>query len=128
MLRSALLLCAALLAAPALAQPGPAARVDIALSSFKFAPSPIRLVHGRAYVLHFDNRSGGGHDFTAKKFFAAARVDPADADKVADGEVALHGRESVDIRLFAPAAGTYPVKCGHFMHSVLGMKTQIVVE
>ena len=128
MRRSALLLSATLLAAPALAQPAPAERIEIAVSSFKFAPGPIRLVHGRAYVLHFDNRSGGGHDFTAKTFFAAASISPGDAAKVAGGEVDLHGRASVDVRLIAPAAGTYPVKCGHFMHAALGMKTQIVVS
>ncbi len=128
MRRSALLLSAALLAAPALAQPAPAVRIDIALSSFKFAPEPIRLVHGRAYVLHFENRSGGGHDFTAKDFFVAATISPGDTAKVTEGEIALHGHESVDVRLIAPAAGTYSVKCGHFMHAMLGMKTQIVVS
>jgi uncharacterized cupredoxin-like copper-binding protein len=104
-------------------------RIEIDLANFKFVPDRIVLRHGESYVLHFVNQAGGGHDFVAKAFFAAARVDPADAAKVRNGEVELEGGEAVDVRLTAPAAGAaYEVHCSHFMHQTFGMKGEILVQ
>ena len=110
--------------------PGEPRRIDIALSNFKYAPNRIVLHHGDSYVLHFANQASGGHDFVAKAFFDAARVDPRDAGKIEGGEVALSGGENLDVRLTAPAqAGAiYKVHCSHFMHQTFGMTGEIVVE
>lgn len=118
-----LILC--LLAAGAAAAQAPTT-VDIALSSFKFAPATIRLHHGQRYVLRLTNAASGGHDFSAEKFFAAAQL--ADNARVRKGTIEVGGGETVTITLTAPAAGTYPVRCTHFMHTAFGMKGAIVVD
>jgi len=121
------------LAAPAAAASAPdwskATRIDIAMANFNYTPSRIVLRHGEAYVLHFTNAAKGGHDFTAKSFFSAAHVVGTDAARTLSGTVALHGGESRDIRLVAPAiVGIYQVHCSHFLHESFGMKGEIVVQ
>jgi len=105
----------------------PAQPVEIALSNFDFTPKDLHLRQGQAYRLRFVNRGSGGHNFSAPDFFAAARIDPADAAAVAKGSVELAKGEAREVRL-TPAAGTYKVKCTHFMHSAFGMKGSITVE
>ncbi|URW75208.1 cupredoxin domain-containing protein [Sphingomonas donggukensis] len=122
-MRMILAISALMLAAPAAAQGDAVERVDITLSSFKFEPKSIHLQHGRPYLLHFTNSASGGHNFVAKAFFAAAK-----ASGVADGRVELERHASADVRIVAPAAGRYPVKCSHFLHSTFGMTGEIVVE
>ena len=103
-------------------------RVEIDFSNFHYTPSQIRLHYGQSYVFHFVNQSSGGHDFSAKEFFAAASVDPADRARISNGEVELRGGESADVHLVAPAPGRYKAHCTHFMHSAFGMKTSIIVD
>lgn len=103
--------------------------VTLSLSSFRFEPSEIRLDHGAPYRLHFVNGSSGGHDFSGKAFFAAARIRPEDAGKVRGGRVEVKGGESVDVQLIAPPSpGTYKVRCTHFMHSAFGMTGKVIVQ
>lgn len=106
----------------------PAQAITVELSSFKFTPATLRLTHGHAYVIHFVNRSSGGHDFVAKDFFAASTIAPEDRAKVAKGEVELGGGESADIHLVPNSPGTYKSHCSHFMHSSFGMTGTVVVE
>ncbi len=115
--------------AAAMVQPesGPT-RLTITLSSFAFEPQVITLRHGAAYVLHLDNQSGGGHNFAAPEFFAAAQVAPADRAKIDRGRVEVAGGSSVDIHLTAPAAGSYELRCTHFLHTGFGMRGSIIVE
>jgi plastocyanin len=119
-------LLAALGCGAAAAQP-PAQTIAIEMSNFRYSPAMIRLEHGHKYRLHFVNRSGGGHDFTAGAFFGAAEIDPADRAKINRGGVSLRGHEEKSISLTAPAAGRYKVRCSHFMHSTFGMNGEIVV-
>jgi len=79
-------------------------------------------------VLHFVNTAKGGHDFSAKAFFAAAEVAPEDRALVAKGSVELSGGQSADVHLTAPAAGSYEAHCSHFMHASLGMTGMILVQ
>lgn len=104
----------------------PEQRVDVALSNFKFTPSTIALEHGQPYVLHLT--SSGGHSFAAKAFFAAAGMTAAERAKVAGGKIELAGGESVEVRFVAPAAGTYEIRCTHFLHSSFGMTGSFVVD
>lgn len=101
-------------------------RIDVALSNFRFTPSTIALRHGQPYLLHLT--SSGGHSFSAKAFFAAAALSPADHARVKDGKIELGGGESVDLRFVAPAPGSYPIKCTHFLHAGFGMTGKFIVS
>jgi plastocyanin len=91
--------------------------------SFGFSPAPIHLAAGQPVTLTFVNRSGSGHDFTAREFFAASNITSGAA---ANGEVELKPHETKSITL-VPRAGTYNAHCSHFMHAPMGMRTTIVV-
>ena len=123
-----------LLALPllALAAIGPAqaatpAVVQVSMTNFSFAPAALPLQAGTPVVLRLRNDSGGGHNFAAPAFFAAARIDPASAGAVHDGRVEVKAHSAVDV-LLTPAAGHYPVKCTHTLHSAFGMKGAITVR
>jgi uncharacterized cupredoxin-like copper-binding protein len=107
---------------------GTAHEIDVHLSNFHFTPDKIQLQHGQAYRLHLVNEASGGHNFDAGAFFAAAQIAPSDQAKLKKGAVDLKGGETVDIRLVAPAAGTYKLHCSHFLHSSFGMTGEIVVS
>ncbi len=112
---------------PALAQDSPAdapPRVEVRLSSFDFEPRAIALTAGRPVVLHLVNTGGGGHNFSAPQFFAAAT---AVSGPVNEGTVEVPGHQSVDIRL-TPSPGTYRLRCTHTMHTAFGMRGTITVE
>jgi plastocyanin len=102
--------------------------VTVELSSFKFSPAALRLQHGRAYRLHLVNTSGSGHDFAAPEFFAASAIAPEDRALVAGGKVKLAARHSADVTLTPEKAGTYALRCTHFLHSTMGMSGTITVE
>ena len=110
-----------MIAAPAAAQPG---AVTIDVQSFSFAPTPIHLRAGQPVTLTFVNRSGSGHDFTAKKFFANSRIV---AGAAPDGEIELAGHQTRSITL-VPRAGSYKAHCSHFLHKQMGMQDVILVD
>lgn len=114
------------LAPPAAAQPvewSRAPRVEVALSSFKYRPRTIRLAAGRPVVLRLVNAGSGGHDFTARAFFAAATL----RTPVPGGKVELKGGQSREVAL-VPKAGRYKVKCTHTLHQTFGMTGEIIVQ
>jgi len=118
-----------LVAAPALlsAQPAPQ-RIEIILDNFSFAPSDLKLPAGQPVTFRLVNRGSGGHNFIAKDFFAAATMDAATRKKLGKkGVVELAKSEAINVTL-TPKAGSYKVKCGHFMHSTFGMKGTITVS
>ena len=98
--------------------------VEVRLSNFDFSPSAITLPAGRPVVLRLVNAGGGGHNFSAPQFFAAAANV---SGPVRRGAVEVRGRQSVDIRL-TPARGTYRLKCTHTLHSAFGMNGEITVQ
>jgi plastocyanin len=110
--------------APAEAAP---VRVAVALSNFAFAPGEVRIPAGRPVALVLTNDGSGGHDFAAPEFFAAARVDPADAARLRRGRVEVPKGQTVTLRLVA-APGRYALKCTHFLHAGFGMTGSIIVE
>jgi len=101
-------------------------RVEVALSNFRFTPATIQLAHGQPYVLHLSSR--GGHSFAARAFFAAATIPAADRARIRDGKIELESGENVDIHFVAPAPGTWPIKCTHFLHAGFGMTGKFVVR
>ena len=110
-----------ILGSPAFGQP---AAQTIELASFSYTPSPIHLKAGKPITLTFVNRAGGGHDFTAKEFFANSTLTAGSAP---GGEIDLKAHQTKSVTL-TPRAGTYKAHCGHFMHSTMGMHTTIVVD
>ena len=107
---------------------GTAHELDVRLSNFAFTPSRIEMKSGEAYRLHLVNQANGGHNFDAGAFFAAAQVAPSDQAKISKGTVELKKGETADIRLVAPAPGTYKLHCSHFLHTSFGMTGEIVVH
>jgi len=101
--------------------------VPITMTNFSFAPSALQLHAGTPVILRLRNDAGGGHNFSAPAFFAAARVEPASAGFVRDGHVEVKSHSTVDVAL-TPAAGQYPVKCTHTLHAAFGMKGSITVR
>ena len=96
----------------------------IQLANFRYTPASIHLSAGRPVTLTFANTANGGHDFTAKEFFAASRIT---AGAAPNGKIELKAHETKSITL-VPAAGTYPAHCSHFLHASFGMTGQIVVN
>lgn len=125
-MRAALFALALFAPLPALAQDAPASpqTIEVRLSSFAFSPRAITLTAGRPVVLHLVNSGGGGHNFSAPQFFAAAT---GVSGPVHDGTVDVPGHQSVDIRLI-PSRGSYRLRCTHTMHSTFGMNGTITVE
>jgi uncharacterized cupredoxin-like copper-binding protein len=110
------------------ASPQTPAVVNVQLSNFKFSPKTIVLDHGRSYVLRLYNSANGGHDFTAPAFFAASSIAPSDRRWVTEGEVEVPPGQLREIRLTAPAADRYKLKCTHSFHKMFGMSGSIVVR
>jgi uncharacterized cupredoxin-like copper-binding protein len=103
-------------------------RVDISLQNFRFDPAAIQLQANVPVTLHLTNNGGEGHDFTAKEFFKAASMDSATRARLGKkGRLDLQPGETRDI-LLTPRAGSYKVKCGHFLHAGFGMTGTITVK
>ena len=101
--------------------------IQVTLSNFAFTPSALHLHKGQPYQLHFVNEGSSGHNFSAPQFFKAAQIDPEDGGKLHNGTVDLEKGEVQDVRL-VPTAGSYKVKCTHFMHTTFGMRGSIDVD
>ena len=123
-MRAALFVFALFAPLPAYAQDPAPQRVEVQLSSFAFNPRAIALTAGRPVILHLVNAGGGGHNFSAPQFFAAATNV---SGPVHEGTVDVPGHQSVDITL-TPSRGSYRLRCTHTMHSTFGMNGTITVE
>ena len=102
--------------------------VSITLSDYAFTPSALNLKAGTTYQLHFVNSGTKGHDFSAPEFFAASQLAAEDQAKVNKGLVELESGQSADITVTPGQAGTYPIACTHFMHKMMGMHGNIIVQ
>jgi plastocyanin len=123
---SAIVLLAIPLASGALAQT--AAPISITLTDYAFTPGTLDLKAGVTYQLHFINSGSKDHNFDAPEFFAASKIAPEDEAKVKKGLVALDGGQSVDVTVTPDKPGTFPVECTHFMHKMMGMHGNIIVQ
>lgn len=117
-----------LLAAALAAAADEAQTVQVTMTNFAFAPKSLHLKHDVTYRLHFVNSGSSGHNFNSPEFFAAVSVAPQDQAKVSDGKVEVDEGEAVDVTLTPRKAGTYPVKCSHFLHTTFGMTGEAVIE
>ena len=103
-----------------------AGTVTVVLADFSFSPDRITLHAGAPVRLRLVNQSTGGHDFSAPKFFAASSF-PAGSTAPTDGGVEVGPKRAVEVALTPQTAGTYPVTCTHFLHSLFGMTATIDV-
>ena len=119
----------ALVAAPAAGAPEwrQARDVEVRLSNFDMEPGTIVLKAGEPVRLRLVNISQSDHSFSADGFFAAGQLRSRDAKAVSDGSVTVPAGDVREIVL-VPAAGRYRARCGHFLHWILGMRSEIVVE
>ncbi|MBO9516753.1 MAG: cupredoxin domain-containing protein [Porphyrobacter sp.] len=99
----------------------------VELSNFDFNPKEIHLQAGHSYALVVANQASGGHNFSAREFFAASKIQAADAALVTDGEIEVPAMSTRTVHL-VPAAGSYKLVCTHAGHAFLGMRGKIVVE
>ena len=102
--------------------------VTITLTDYAFTPGTLELKAGSAYQLHFVNSGSKDHNFSAPEFFAAAQIAPDDQAKAVKGQVGLGAGQTVDITVTPGSAGTFAVECTHFMHKMMGMHGNIVVQ
>ena len=102
--------------------------ISITLTNYAFAPAALTLKAGITYQIHFINSGSKDHNFSAPEFFAASQVAADDQAKVEKGLVSLESGQSVDITVTPGQAGTFPVECTHFMHKMMGMHGNIVVQ
>jgi plastocyanin len=101
---------------------------SISLTDYAFTPGTLDLKAGTTYQLHFVNSGSKDHNFSAPEFFAAAQIAADDQAKLSKGIVELGGGKSVDITVTPGQAGTFTVECTHFMHKMMGMHGNIVVQ
>ena len=100
---------------------------DVLMRPFDIEPETIRLPADRPVKLRFVNQGQSTLSFSARDFFRAARVRPADAEWVADGQFRLGPGERRTIA-FIPARGRYHARSGNLLHRLLGMTATIIVE
>jgi plastocyanin len=102
--------------------------ISISLTDYAFTPGTLDLKAGTTYQLHFVNSGSKDHNFSAPEFFADAQIAPDDQAKVAKGQVGLGAGQTVDITVTPGGAGAFAVECTHFMHKMMGMHGNIVVQ
>ena len=125
-IRTLAIICMISLCAVSSAQT-PASPTIVVMRSFSFEPARIELRAGAPLQLRLENQSSGGHSFVAPAFFAAAAVEHASGRLIAGGRVEVPAHQTIELVL-VPAAGTYPLKCGHPFHAVFGMRGVIIVR
>ena len=124
----ALTLAAAFVAAPTHSAAPPEQRVSVSMSTFRFKPDEIKLVHGQPYALELVNSSDESHNFVATGFFAAAHMAMAERARLAGDRIELKPGERVTLHLIAPAKGRYSYRCSHRIHMPMGMSGLIKVS
>lgn len=133
MLRAlAFAIAACTFALPAIAQTADwsnAQTVTISLSNYAFAPATLTLKANQPYRLVFTSTVTKDHDFSAPGLFKSGVIADADKSKVSgDGEVEVDDGGTVSVNFMPEKPGTYDFECTHFMHAMLGMKGQVVVQ
>lgn len=99
--------------------------IVVHLSSFAITPSTLHLQSGRAVLLHIVNDSSGGHDLSAPALFSSGAF--PGGSPPAKGRIEVGSDSSRDILFVPGAAGSYPMECTHFLHSLFGMTGRVVV-
>jgi plastocyanin len=102
--------------------------VEVVMTNFKFTPETVTLQQGQPYRLRLVNQSSRGHSFASPAFFETATVQSEDVAIVNRGAVEVRKQQTQELRLVPRTAGTYQLKCSHFLHAGSGMKGLIIIE
>ena len=104
--------------------------LSVTMTNRGFVPSQLRLRSGAQYVITFRNRSDRAHTFTAKEFFAQARVAPGDQAWVSHNEVELDGNRSARLHIVAPTTpgAVYYFRSTRIQDAAQKMKGEIYVR
>ncbi len=100
---------------------------EVALDRFEIIPDPIRLPANRPVRLRFINNTPGTLSFSAPAFFRTALVRSGDDQAVSEGAVRL-GPGERQVVVLVPAPGRYHARSRNFVHRILGMSAEIIVE
>lgn len=100
---------------------------EVRLSSFDIEPGTMRLRAGEPLRLRLVNVSQGDHSFSAGEFFERAQIRNRDRQALSDGSITVRANDVREVVL-VPAAGRYSARCGNFIHWILGMRSEIIVE
>ena len=100
--------------------------VTVKLTDFEFSPAYLRFHAGAPVRLVIVNEGTGGHDFSAPEFFSAVTYGPG-GSAPAEGAIEVAKNETKEVDLLPVAAGSYKLKCRHFMHNMFGMHGVIEV-
>lgn len=110
-----------------------AERIDVGLSEFEFAPSDLRLQHGKPYRLHLENDGNVTHYFVSAEFFkaiAVARLEtPAgtlEAPRLQS--IAVPPGAAKELYFVPVARGAYDLECTAPLHALFGMVGRISIE
>lgn len=103
-----------------------AARVDVRMLEYEFAPDQLRFRIGLPYQLHLINDGKEGHDFTAPDFFNAVEIKNPEALGPAKSSIYVKPGETADIYFIADKAGLFAPRCAD--HDWAGMKATIIVD
>ena len=115
-----------LAAAPSDVEWNKAETQSVKLTDFAFSPAYLRFQVGRPVHLVVVNEGSGEHDFSAPEFFSAVKYGPG-SSAPADGRIEIGKNETKELELLPVAAGSYKLKCTHFLHTVFGMHGVIEV-
>lgn len=102
--------------------------IEIVLQSFSFTPNMLHLQRNTTYTLHLTNHAASGHSFSAPELFGAVTIPSEEKGKITGGKIEVPGGQTVDVTFTPIMAGTYRIICSHFLHSVMGMHGEAVVE
>lgn len=100
--------------------------LTVTLSNFAFTPDHLVLPAGQPVTLHLVNVTGGGHDFSAPKLFAASDVG-AGASAIRNGTIEVPPHGAVDLTLTPRTPADYDVVCTHALHELFGMTGSVRV-
>ena len=104
--------------------------VSVTMTNHGFSPGRLTLRRNGAYIVRFRNPSDRTHTFTAKTFFAQARVSPKDQAWIGKDEIELKPGQSATIHLIAPDTpnAIYPYRSTRLEDAAAKMKGEIYVR
>ena len=104
--------------------------LTVTMTNRGFSPARIVMRQGRQYVLRVRNPSDRTHTFSAKQFFAKARVSPRDQGLVPRDEVELKPGRSATLHLVAPTtpSALYTFKSTRVADAATDFKGEIVIR
>ena len=104
--------------------------ITVTMTNHGFSPARLTLRRSGAYTVRFRNPSDRTHTFTAKSFFAQARVSPADQAWISKNEIELKAGQNATLHLIAPDTprAIYPYRSTRLEDATAKMKGEIHIR